>query len=152
MGVSASVDANAAKAALLKLSKSLSDRANHAVARRAPFCSHLSNSAQHAAMQRDTRLLLFDIAAFYALGLPLMVATYVFDERVRFVFVMIFWIKATTGIVLVGMLYWLCCIVATSLGHRPKAPVRNLGRLLLSTGVVLFVLHLFSSPPEWLRM
>jgi len=29
-------------------------------------------------MQRDTKLLLFDIAAFYLLGLSLMVAAYVF--------------------------------------------------------------------------
>jgi len=35
---------------------------------------------------------------------------------------MIFWMKATTGIVLVGMLYWLYCIVATSLATVPRHP------------------------------
>jgi hypothetical protein len=92
-------------------------------------------------MQRATKLLLFDISAFYLLGLGLLIKTYCFDEPWYFLFFMIFWAKVTTAFVGFGMAYWFYCIVRTFFGYPPQAPARSLGRAYLLIGMALLSLQ-----------
>jgi hypothetical protein len=103
-------------------------------------------------MQRATKLLLFDISAFYLLGLGLLIKTYWFDERWYFLFFMIFWAKVTTAFVGFGMAYWLYCIVRTFFGSPPQAPVRFLGRAYLTIGVGLLALQVWHGQPKYVRL
>jgi hypothetical protein len=99
-------------------------------------------------MQRATKLLLFDISAFYALGLALLLKTYWFDERYLFLFIMLFWTKMAMTMTAVGMVFWLRCILGNSFGHPVKAPVRFLARTYLTIGVLLLGLQVYRGEPS----
>ena len=98
-------------------------------------------------VQRATKMLLFDISAFYLLGLALLIKTYCCDERSLFFFVMLFWAKMASVMVGLGMAYWLFCIVRTSVGHAPQAPARFLARAYLAAGIGLLILQVAHWPP-----
>ena len=100
-------------------------------------------------MQRAAKLLLFDISAFYLLGLGLLIKTYWFDERWYFFFIMVFWTNMTAAFVGFGMAYWLYCILRTSLGNPPSEPIRFLGRAYLMIGMALLVLQVMHGKPKY---
>ena len=93
-------------------------------------------------MNSDIKLLLSGLGAFYAAGLLLLVLTYIFDMSGYFIVLLTFWIKATMAAVLVGMTYWLYCILASFAGAPPRAPFRFLGKIYFWTAVALLVLPL----------
>jgi hypothetical protein len=103
-------------------------------------------------MQRAIKLLLFDVSAFYVLGLSLLIKTYWFDERNYFFFIMMFWAKMTMAMVGFGITYWLYCIVGTSFGHPPKAPVRLLRRTYLLAGICLLIAQTIHWPPHYFHV
>lgn len=100
-------------------------------------------------MQRDTKLLIFDIGAFYAVGLALLLLCYCCNQPSRFLFFMLFWMKMTSVIVAFGLIYWLYCIAAATFGFPPRAPARYLGKVYLMAGVMLLVIQFASGLPDF---
>ena len=100
-------------------------------------------------MQRDTKLLIFDIVAFYALGLALLLLCYWCNQPSRFLFFMLFWLKMTSVIVAFGLIYWLYCIVAATLGFPSQSPARYLAKVYLVSGVAILVFQFAYGLPDF---
>ncbi len=93
-------------------------------------------------MRRDTKLLLFDISGFYVLGIGLLALNYVLNKPSIFLIVMLFWGKMTVGFVLIGMAYWLYCIIMSFRGFPVNAPIPGLRKAYLIAGATLLVFQL----------
>jgi hypothetical protein len=102
-------------------------------------------------MQRDTRLLLFDISAFYVFGIAFLVFNYQLDRQHIFFFVMLFWTKMTTVFVAIGLIYWLYCILAGLCNLPVRTPIRRLRYMYLGAGALLLVLQIMRWPPPYLE-
>lgn len=91
-------------------------------------------------MSRDARSLTTTLALFYAIGAVLALGAYAQDDMDAVAVVVTFWFKQTLTFAVLGAGYGLYYVIAGSIGHRPKAPLRFLDIAFLTGVATLAVL------------
>ena len=91
-------------------------------------------------MSRDVRSLTTTLALFYAIGAVLALGAYAQDDMDAVAVVVTFWFKQTLTFAVLGAGYSLYYVIAGSIGHRPKAPLRFLDIAFLTGVATLAVL------------
>ncbi|WP_420968959.1 hypothetical protein [Bradyrhizobium sp. B120] len=90
-------------------------------------------------MSRDAKSLTSTLVLFYAIGAVLALGASALDSTDDLAVVLTFWFKQTVTFVVLAAAYGLYCVVAGSIGHRPKAPLRFLDISFLAAAATLGV-------------
>ncbi|PDT77795.1 hypothetical protein [Bradyrhizobium sp. C9] len=91
-------------------------------------------------MSRDARSLTTTLVLFYGIGTVLALGAYALDRVDDFAVILTLWSKQTLTSVVLGAGYYLYCVIASSTGHRPKAPLRSLNISFLTALATLGIL------------
>jgi len=90
-------------------------------------------------MSRDAKSLTTTLTLFYAIGALLALGVYALGSIDDFAVVVTFWFRQTLTFIVLAAAYGLYCVVAGSIGHRPKAPLRFLDIAFLAAVATLGV-------------